>query len=282
MPDSLSVCYENLAELLGSDREPISVIQRAEEHRSYWRPSTPRVILLAESHVYTHKDELLRNVRLSPPLPGELPTGFVRLVYCLGYGEDQALCGPAPLGRNGGTPQFWKIFLSCLKPITRNEDFAVVQATKTPFRERIANKISILDQLRASGVWLLDASIAALYTPGRPKPAAQVVHSVLQESWDSYIRSVIAEAAPEAILCIGLGVGRSLAFRLNQLGTPWAAVPQPQARLSSAAHFRIFETYRRVCADPAQIRFVPNAWDWMLSPSLRESSAVPLNELAAG
>lgn len=170
--------------------------------------------------------------------------------------------GEASVARNSGTPQFWKIFVSCLEPITRNEDFAAVQATRTPFRERIANKVSILDRLRASGVWLVDASIAALYSPSRPKAPAQVIDNVLHESWDGYVRSVIAEAAPEAILCIGLGVASCLRSRLDQFGIPWAAVPQPQARLSAEAHLRVFDTYRRVCADPAHVRFVRSASGW--------------------
>jgi hypothetical protein len=41
-----------------------------------------------------------------------LPRGFVRLVYCLAYGENELL--DEAIESNKGTPQFWKIFFSCL------------------------------------------------------------------------------------------------------------------------------------------------------------------------
>ena len=46
-------CHSALAQLIGPEMEPISVIHRVEEHRAYWRPETTRLVLLAESHVYT-------------------------------------------------------------------------------------------------------------------------------------------------------------------------------------------------------------------------------------
>ena len=179
--------------------------------------------------------------------------------YGRGERTVEILSGAASTLRNSGTPQFWKIFLSCLQPITRKEDFAAVQATKIPLRERIANELGILEKLRGSGIWLVDASIAALYTPGQPKRPLQVLDKVVRASWDSYTRSVIANANPAAILCIGIGVAKALRSRLNELSIPWAAVPQPQARLSSEEHFRVFETYHRVSADPAQIHSVRSA-----------------------
>jgi hypothetical protein len=240
--------------------EPVSIIERVEEHRWHWRPAQPRVVLLAESHVYTRSDELQHTLRPVPQLPRDLPRGFVRLVYCLGYGEDALLDAPIATSRNSGTPQFWKLFYSCLYPVTQNADFAPVQVARTPLAERVTNKIAVLESLRASGVWLVDASIAALYIPGRAKPSPQLIERALQASWDGYIRSVIAEATPQAILCIGLGVARTLRSRLDRLGIPWAPVPQPNARLSAADHFRVFGMYRRVCEEPESIRTVRAAW----------------------
>jgi hypothetical protein len=275
MPDSLTACHAILGRMIGPDMEPMSVIERVEEHRWHWRPARPRVVLLAESHVYTRSVELQHTLRPVPQLPRDLPRGFVRLVYCLGYGEDALLDAPIATSRNSGTPQFWKLFYSCLYPVTRNEDFAPIQAARTPLTARVANKIAMLESLKACGVWLVDASIAALYIPGHPKPAPQLIARALHASWDGYIRSVIAEATPQAILCIGLGVARALRSRLDRLGVPWAAVPQPNARLSAADHFRIFGMYRGVCAEPESVRTMRAAWGVAAVSSAVEAASGP-------
>lgn len=164
--DALVEAHRRLAGLLGSRIEPIEVWRRAEEHRAYWRPVRVRVILLAESHVHTTASELERKVIL-PGMPGnDLPRGFVRLVYCLGYGENDLLDHPFIPGKdNPGTPHYWKIFYSCINLIQSNADFAPV-LKQTPFQQRIKNKLALLRRLKEAGVWLVDTSLAALY----PKP----------------------------------------------------------------------------------------------------------------
>jgi len=44
-----------------------------------------------------------------PPEARFAPTDFVRLVYCLGYGENELLDGGLVPG-NGGTWQYWDLF----------------------------------------------------------------------------------------------------------------------------------------------------------------------------
>lgn len=145
--------------------------------------------------------------------------------------------------------------------MTSNADFASVQASRNRDPgQRITNKLKLLTELKARGVWLVDASIGSLYRQGQSKPPQQVRERVLRKSWDDYIRSVLREASPDAILCVGLGVGRALESRLNQLGVPWDAVPQPQARLSSAERFEIFETYFRLSDDPSGIQRLGRRW----------------------
>src|SRR5437773_10224347 len=92
--DALEECHSQLAKLLGSGAEPIDVLRCAEKHRTYWRPEHIRVLLLAESHVYTTSSELDRRVALPGSMGTEVPRGFVRLVYCLGYGENGLLNRP--------------------------------------------------------------------------------------------------------------------------------------------------------------------------------------------
>lgn len=100
-------------------------------------------------------------------------------MYCLGYGENRLLNQSIESPANTGTPQFWKIFYSCANPITANSDFAPIQASTSP-AQRIANKIRLLNTLQDLGVWLLDASLAALYLPGRPKTDPTTLEACLR------------------------------------------------------------------------------------------------------
>jgi len=67
--DALEECHRRLAKLIGPGVEPIEVLRCAEDHRTYWCPEHVRVVLLAESHVYTTTSELERRVIL-PGMPG--------------------------------------------------------------------------------------------------------------------------------------------------------------------------------------------------------------------
>src|SRR5262249_44671072 len=119
-------------------------------------------------------------------------------------------------------------------------------ASRSSLQHRVRQKINLLESLRDSGIWLVDASIAALYTPARPKPNARIQEAAMHRSWDGYTGAVVAEAQPEAIICIGKGVQSILRSRLDRLRIPWITVPQPNARLSRSEHFAAFEIYRRV------------------------------------
>ena len=90
----LAKCHCQLAPLLGQSAEPLSVTKHVERHRWFWRPETPRLILLAESHVHTTEAETNCMIR-AHDLPANIPAEFVRLVYCLGYGESGLLDGTA-------------------------------------------------------------------------------------------------------------------------------------------------------------------------------------------
>jgi hypothetical protein len=184
-------------------------------------------------------------------MPKDLPPNFVRFVYCLGYGENDLL--DKPITANSGTPQFWKIFYSCVNDVTSNGDFAPILKTRTDFPERAKTKMNVLDKLKAQGIWLVDASIVALYRPGQPRPSTTLYESVLLTCWENHVEAVIREARPEGILCIGLRVARTLKSRLGRLEIPWGAVPQPNARLSREKHFEIFSVYHQIAKDPNRL-----------------------------
>src|SRR5436305_8632592 len=75
--------------------EPLEVALAVESHRWAWRPESVSVMLIAESHVYTSENDLAITVRqdLLPPEARHAPSEYVRLVYCLGYGENEILSG---------------------------------------------------------------------------------------------------------------------------------------------------------------------------------------------
>ena len=63
-----------------SDISP-EALERAETHRAFWRPPEVRVVLLAESHVFTGAADLERRIVRLPGAAVGIPPGFVRLVY---------------------------------------------------------------------------------------------------------------------------------------------------------------------------------------------------------
>ena len=91
-----------------------------------------RVVLLAESHVFTGAADLERCIVRLPGAPAGIPTGFVRLVYCLGYGENDILDRRISEPPNTGTPQFWRIFASCVGGPPRSADFRATLGSTSP------------------------------------------------------------------------------------------------------------------------------------------------------
>lgn len=113
---------------------------------------------------------------------------------------------------------------------------------------RVANKLALLGRLRDVGVWLLDASPAALYGPGGAKPSSRVIDQAIDLGYELHVRHAIETATPAEIVCVGRGVGDVLASRLRRTGAMITVVPQPNARLSAEEHDEILAAYRKVVA----------------------------------
>lgn len=206
----------------GMDAEPPETALAVEEHRWAWRPDVPSVVLIAESHVFTSADDLAVSV-VSERLPRELrhlPTAFVRLIYCLGYGQTSVLSGPPACG-NPGTPQFWKIFAR----IAGTGPYP----TRVPAATRLAWKIRTLTALRDRGVWLLDASLHAIYAPQRcPKATTPLkLRQTLHETWWQEYGSPTLDQIADPYVCI---IGKMTADTLAAIGVPFHNwIYQPQA-----------------------------------------------------
>lgn len=230
--------FENDLEL-----EAFPIVKSVDEHRRYWKPDNVRVILLAESHVFTSIDEYNNSMEYDyiQKLDG-CPTNYVKLVYCLGYGERQLV----NLDRNSGTWPFWRIFTSC---VNQNpfEEFGKVEIGKTPnFNQRLYNKISLLEKLKENGVWLLDASIVALYKNNDSKQKKKM-KEIIQICWDQYISQIINEISPEKIIVIGRGVANVLEEKLYKIGVHVDIQKQPNGIRNSAELRESFKKYYELC-----------------------------------
>jgi hypothetical protein len=120
--------------------EPFRSCLAAEFHRQFWKPTELRLVLLAESHVYTDEVDLACKITTDalPPDIQPSPSQFVRLIYCLGYGESGLVKGTLKQS-NDGTPQYWKIFGECAGT-SSNSDGSLIW------------KISTLRALKARGI----------------------------------------------------------------------------------------------------------------------------------
>ena len=195
-----------------------------------------RVVLLAESHVFTSAAELERRIVRLPAAPAGIPDGYVRLVYCLGYGENGILDRRIDKPGNDGTWQFWRLFASCLDGPPRSADFRATYGSGVPDHVRVANKLQLLMRLRDAGVWLLDASPAALYTPGGAKPRPRLIDQAVDVGYELHVRHALEAAGPVAVVCVGMGVGAVLSARLRRLAAAVTVIPAPQAHKDAATH----------------------------------------------
>lgn len=166
--------------------EPFEHIKKVEEHRWHWRPPCPRLILIAESHVYTATEALIDQDKLGDffrPEDELPPNEYVALVYCLGYGENQLLTKPQQHRESVGkvTWQFWDIFGRLTH---RGKQPRVGHGTP---EKRVKWKIDTLSQLKSCGVWLLDASVHAIYLGERKTSSneylPETAHAMVAGLW---------------------------------------------------------------------------------------------------
>jgi hypothetical protein len=234
--------YSRIESILGGETEPLESVELVETYRQYMRPEKVRTLLLAESHVFTNDSDRKIVIPPIPELPG-YPTRYARFVYCLGYGERMLTKDPMH-PRRDGTPQFWKIFFSCVNQVAAIDDFTPILG-QTSQHTRLEYKINILKRLKEEGVWLVDASIVALYKEGMK---VKNMFLALSESWKSYTRDVVISANPEYVICIGKGVAGVVASDLERFFCErYTVIPQPNAFLSSQEHMANFQKYSELC-----------------------------------
>lgn len=197
---------------LGAEPESPEYLERVRAWREAWRPSRVRVLLVAESHVAEQPGDGEVSVHLpdiSRPAP-PLPDGYCRLVYCLGYGETP-LCSPRPPSGNGGTWQYWHLFGAVASAYDATIPAAMPRRDSSDLRTRLDWKLRVLATLQRAGVWLEDASIVALYSPGGGRRATGGSYDrVVRTSFEGFVWPAVVADQPEQVWVVGRAVGRAL------------------------------------------------------------------------
>jgi hypothetical protein len=148
-------------------------------------------------------------VELPTSLQAGLPDGYCRLVYCLGYGENE-ICHPS-LRRNAGTWQFWDIFGAIASLFERSLAVEMPRRRESSLGARLQWKVSVLKALLNAGVWLEDASIVGIYGPDGVRRAEGVRYRrALRESFQRFVWPELSLDGVEQVWLIGRGVAGAL------------------------------------------------------------------------
>jgi hypothetical protein len=245
--------YAELLIALGPNIEPLGSIIAAQRHRDYWRPQNVRLILLAESHIFTTETDLGHIVQGHPILPADAPQEFVRLVYCLGYGENELLHEPIVTPANRGCAEFWKIFNACTALGADPESDNRVLRTRTHPEDRIRTKIGILRELQERGIWLLDASLAAVYRPGGIRLPLHLIEKAIGISWRRLVKEFVQNASPQGVLVLGQHVWNIVSPLLVELQIPSGPTYPPGAHRTRNQRQADRVHLRRCVEDPLAV-----------------------------
>lgn len=192
--------------------EDRSAVEDVWKYRNYFRPKKVKLVVLAESHVFTtaaHSSLIWKK----PPagIPAGYPNRYCCFFYCLAYGA------PKPFGlsiRSYGTPAFWSIMAST---IGYSGSYG-----------SLAEKWNLLCCLQRSGVWLLDASFFAIN--GSTNKAAD--KKFMLSAQIPHILGILKKLEPDAVLVIGKNVWDFYEGLLPQIGIRKTGfIHQPNARM---------------------------------------------------
>lgn len=221
----IKTCYEEVKRHFPDLKEKFDLVQSVDEHRNFWKPDKVKVVLLAESHVFLEQSCRINKTQLHSSIQNTIPPNYAGVIYCLAYGEPDLLTHDSC--KRVGTPQFWKIFYAAINQVKSDEDFSPILKRGTKeFEKRIANKIEVLEKMKQKGVWLLDASILALYPKSIFSNKERM--EILLICWRSHVQHIIARENPKKIIVIGMDVARILENQLEMLGIPFQKIKQPQ------------------------------------------------------
>ena len=188
------------------------------------------------------------------------PREFLSLVYCLGYGENDALEGKVKNTPNKGTPQFWSLLAACSRGVDHvaitnskkilTSKFAqdLLKGGQLPVEKRLEAKLQVLENLRDRGIWLLDVSIFGWYITQpqeyvrssisnevhrkqKSRPPRELKTPSLVLSWELFTKHVIRDLVQEGHLKLLIPIGMEVEAALTRERIE-ATVQQSEARVS--------------------------------------------------
>jgi hypothetical protein len=213
--------------------EPLETALIVEEYRWFWKPEAVNFVLVAESHVHASSEEIqvkIRPERLPSSYPKNGPLNFVKIVYCLGYGDDSVLDFPGKIDNNPGTKQYLNLFRELIG-----------LENQSMFMTKRAWRTLILNSVKKRGIWLLDASVHGCYL-GKKKQdlgeqesnrlPSEVVKNIVPISWNKYVKPIIDDLAidPKRVWIIGKGLHDLLR---GKYANGWNWIYQPNAKVTN-------------------------------------------------
>jgi hypothetical protein len=213
---------------IGARAESPEYLAGVSAWRNVWRPSRVRAVLLAESHVAEREGDIAVRVRNDiTGVPG-LPTQYVRLVYCLGYGES-GICTGQP-ATNSGAIQYWDI----LGQVALGENQP--RKRDSLLRDRLRWKVAVLRALQEQGIWLQDASPLGLYLGSGKRVNPRLQDVLVRDGYTQWVWPTVKDDRPERVWVIGSGVLRTL-YGLPGID-PDRMIIQPQGDRSQPGRHR--------------------------------------------
>jgi hypothetical protein len=198
----------------------------------YWKPKDVKVLLLAESHVFTKQSEYSCLFTSH----NNTVSNYTRFIYCLGYGEKDFFKENSSIPKRG-TPQFWTLFNK-----TRHSNFAVLKKDERKFNQRIKNKFDLLQNMKNKCIWLIDTSIVGIYNQGK-KPINSVYKRILIDSYITNCEPIILGEKPNLIVIIGKGVNNAIGDLAKKHNISIEVIDQPQARKQINTIDSVIEKY---------------------------------------
>jgi hypothetical protein len=218
--------------------ETDTYLAAVEEWRNVWRPPRVKVLLVAESHVRQADRDSGTRLRLPVDLPTQriLPTSYVRLIYCLGYGEP-GICVPQPES-NSGT-DFWEFF--------KRLALTATQRAITPWSmpSSLNEKVRILERLAERGIWLEDASPLAIYL--RQNERIPDSREIVTEGYEHFVWPGVARDAPARVWVVGKRVYQALQGRTGIEDGRWFY--QPRGAKRGGLEHEYHDQVERMCRD---------------------------------
>jgi len=177
--------------------EDKSYLDAVHAWRNLWRPETVRLLVIGESHVAQSIGDHAVRVAV-PGAPKPFPDRFVRLMYCVGYGEPSVCTGGGPNWENSVTP-YWRILMDMGGPVRQyGGRYGSVNT-----------KLDVLVDLKARGIWLVDAVIFGVYRV-QPLPRLKINDYMIQTSFSRYVWPELAGEPIKDIWVLGTNIGKAL------------------------------------------------------------------------